>query len=96
MPPSLFPSEYGETELYETTEIGLASRVVLYNDEIHTYDEVITQIRKATRCSMQKAEILTIEVDTRGKAIVYDGEIAECLRVSAVLEEIELHTQIEC
>ncbi len=96
MPPSLFPSEYGETELYETTELGLASRVVLYNDEIHTYDEVITQIRKATRCSLQKAEILTIEVDTQGKAVVYDGEITECLRVSAVLEEIALHTQIEC
>lgn len=96
MPPSLFPSEYGETELYETTELGLASRVVLYNDEIHTYDEVITQIRKATRCSLQKAEILTIEVDTQGKAIVYDGEITDCIRVSAILEEIELHTQIIC
>jgi ATP-dependent Clp protease adaptor protein ClpS len=96
MPPSLFPSEYGETELYETTELGLASRVVLYNDEIHTYDEVITQIRKATRCSLQKAEILTIEVDTQGKAIVYDGEITDCIRVSAILEEIELHTQIVC
>ncbi len=96
MSPSLFPSEYGETELYETTEIGLASRVILYNDEIHTYDEVITQIRKATRCSLQKAEILTIEVDTQGKAIVYDGEITDCIRVSAILEEIELHTQIVC
>jgi ATP-dependent Clp protease adaptor protein ClpS len=96
MPPSLFPSEYGETELYETTELGLASRVVLYNDEIHTYDEVISQIRKATRCSLQKAEILTIEVDTQGKAIVYDGEITDCIRVSAILEEIELHTQIIC
>jgi len=34
-------------------------------------------------------------VHTRGKACVYTGEMPECLRVSHVLEEIALHTQIE-
>ncbi len=91
-----FPMEFEEPDVLELTNVGLAARVVLYNDEIHTYDEVTAQIRKATNCSLHQAEILTIEVDTTGKAVVFEGEMHACLRVSNVLEEIELHTQIEC
>ena len=90
-----YPMEFEDPDVLEITDVGVAARVVLYNDEIHTYDEVTAQIRKATNCSLHQAEILTIEVDTTGKAVVYEGEMYECLRVSMVLEEIELHTQIE-
>jgi ATP-dependent Clp protease adaptor protein ClpS len=70
-------------------------KVVLYNDNYHTFDEVIEQIIKATRCSREKAERCTIEVHEKGRSIVYDGELSECLRVSAILEEINLKTEIE-
>lgn len=72
-----------------------AAKVILFNDDWHTFDEVINQIIKATGCSMEKAESLTWEVHNKGKALVYSGEMHECLRVSGVLEEINLHTQIE-
>ncbi len=72
-----------------------AAKVILFNDEWHTFDEVIEQIIKATKCSRERAEELTFEVHHKGKAVVYDGDIPECLKVSAVLEEIALHTQIE-
>ena len=42
-----------------------------------------------------KAEALTWEVHHAGRAMVYEGVMPDCLRVSAVLEEIALHTQIE-
>lgn len=71
------------------------AKVVLFNDDIHTFDEVITQLIKAIRCSTDKAESLAWEVHSRGKAVVYTGEMQECLRVNSVLEEIALHTQIE-
>lgn len=71
------------------------AKVVLFNDDIHTFDEVITQLMKAIRCSTDKAESLAWEVHSRGKAVVYTGEMQECLRVNSVLEEIALHTQIE-
>lgn len=70
--------------------------VILFNDDWHTFDEVIEQLIKAINCSRQRAEELTWEVHTKGKARVFEGELTECLRVSAVLEEIALHTQIEC
>ncbi|MFY8160948.1 MAG: ATP-dependent Clp protease adaptor ClpS [Candidatus Kapaibacteriota bacterium] len=70
-------------------------KVILYNDDIHTFDEVATQIIIATKCSTEKADALTWEVHSKGKAIVYSGDMNECLRVSGILEEIGLNTQIE-
>ncbi len=79
----------------EKTDIGIGSRVILFNDDWHTFEEVITQIIKATKCSFIEARDKTFEVHVNGKAVVYIGELAECLRVSGILEEILLHTQIE-
>jgi ATP-dependent Clp protease adaptor protein ClpS len=71
------------------------AKVILFNDEIHTFDEVITQLIKATRCSEQQAEALAWEVHTRGRAMVFAGELSRCMEVSGILEEIQLMTQIE-
>ena len=71
------------------------AKVILYNDEVHTFEEVIGQIIKATGCDLAKAEALTWEVHNTGKAMVYEGEMTKCMQISSVLEEIELMTQIE-
>ena len=71
------------------------AKVILYNDEVHTFEEVIGQIIKATGCDLSKAEALTWEVHSAGKAVVYTGEMTKCVQISSVLEEIELMTQIE-
>ncbi len=71
------------------------ARVILFNDEIHTFDEVIAQLIKATHCAAGKAESLAMEVHTNGKAAVFAGEMARCMEVSGILEEIRLMTQIE-
>ena len=83
-------------EVATPNDTSLSSKVILFNDEIHDIDEVIQQIVKAISCSESKAEDLAWEVNNKGKACVYDGEMDECLRVSGCLEEIGLHTQIEC
>ena len=71
------------------------AKVILFNDEIHSFDEVIGQIIKATGCDTTKAEALTWEVHNNGKAKVFEGLMNKCLMVSHVLEEIALNTQIE-
>ena len=50
---------------------------------------------KATQCSINDAEYLAHEVDLTGLAMVFEGEMIDCLLVSSVLEEIALHTNIE-
>jgi ATP-dependent Clp protease adaptor protein ClpS len=89
------PAEILEPRITTTKDVATSARVILYNDEWHTFDEVIDQIIKAIKCSMDRAESLTWEVHTKGKACVFDGDMRECLRVSSVLEEIDLRTQIE-
>ncbi len=76
-------------------ETAIPAKVLLYNDEIHTFEDVILQLMKAINCTPEHGESIAWEVHTRGKACVYEGEMPECLRVSSVLEEISLHTQIE-
>jgi ATP-dependent Clp protease adapter protein ClpS len=71
------------------------AKVILFNDEIHSFDEVIGQIIKATGYDTTKAEALTWEVHNSGKAMVFEGPMDNCLKVSHILEEIALSTQIE-
>ena len=79
----------------EKTGLGTGNKVILFNDDWHTFEEVISQIIKATKCSFTEARDKTFEVHVNGKAVVYKGELKECLAVSGILEEILLHTQIE-
>lgn len=81
-----------ETEDTDTTDIPFI--VVLFNDDWHTFDEVITQLIKAVGCTFEQARGFAFEVHVKGKAYVYTGSMQECLRVSSILEEIGLHTQI--
>lgn len=78
----------------EETSIGIESRVVLYNDDWHTFEEVIAQLIKAVKCDFAKARDFAFEVHVKGKAIVFTGSMDECLKVTSILEEIALNTQI--
>jgi len=84
-----------ETDVTDGTDTDEPAKVILFNDDVHTFEDVIVQLMKAIRCSREKGEAIAWEVHTRGKACVYVGAMPECLRVSGILEEIALHTQIE-
>ena len=71
------------------------ARVILLNDDHHSFDEVITQLMKAIHCTPEKGESIAWTVHTQGKCEVYHGPVEECLQVSAILEEIDLKTQID-
>ncbi len=87
------PLEQPEQE--EETALQEPAKVILFNDDVHSFEEVIKQLIKATRCTHEKAEALVWEVHSQGKAIVFSGELLRCMEVSGILEEIELMTQIE-
>lgn len=74
----------------------LSAKCILFDDDWHTFEEVIEQIMKATKCSFEKAERHTMEVHYNGKSVVYSGDLGRCLNVSSVLEEISLRTNVEC
>jgi len=88
------PREFPEPEIDDTGTSDIAFRVVLFNDDWHTFEEVIFQLIKATGCTFEQARGFAFEVHVKGKAYVFTGSMQECLRVSSILEEIGLHTQI--
>jgi len=88
------PTGINEPEIDEQVTVGLPYKVVLFNDDWHSFDDVINQIIKAVKCSYETARGFAFEAHVKGKAVVFEGELNSCLKVSSVLEEISLHTQI--
>ena len=86
-----------DMEVVEEVEERVQSpwRVILYNDEIHTFEEVIFQLIKATGCTIEQAEAHAWTVHTEGKDRVYEGDFEDCFRVQSILREIQLVTEIE-
>jgi ATP-dependent Clp protease adaptor protein ClpS len=70
-------------------------QVVLFNDEVHTFDAVILQLQKATGCALERAEQLTLMVHQNGRAIVFIGEKIPATKVSAILQQIGLQILLE-
>ena len=84
-----------EVELLENTGVDTPWFVVLFNDEVHAFDEVVIQVMRAAGCSLQRAAEVTLQAHTAGKADAYAGPFEECLRVGSVLGEIGLLTEIK-
>jgi len=85
--------------IIERTDDGVNTdepyKVIVYNDETHTFDEVIDQLIKAIKCTRTYASDKDYEIDRVGKAVVYVGQPAKCFEVSDVLDEIKLHVTVE-
>lgn len=85
-------------EILEPTDVDVGNEgfsLILFNDAHHEFEEVISQVMKATGYGYDKAETITLEAHNKGRAIVLTGTIEKCLRAQSVLEEISLKTSIE-
>ena len=72
----------------------VSPRIILFNDEWHTFEEVIEQIILATDYRTAKAEAMTWEVHKQGRSTIYAGNFYRCLEISAILEDIHLSTEV--
>jgi len=84
-----------QVEEEKETERGLPWCVILYNDDVHTFDEVILQVQKATGVSLRTAFEITLEAHTMGRAVCFKGSLKDCERVAGILRQIQLHVEIE-
>ncbi len=69
--------------------------VILYNDDWHPIDQVVSQVQKATGCSLERAEWITLEAHQLGRAIAFSGSLERCQQVAAVLREIRLQVETD-
>lgn len=63
---------------------------VLWNDEKHTFDEVIDIVKQARASNKAYGRQIAKLVDTRGRATVYSGSLTEAMRIASYLSRIRL------
>lgn len=74
-------------------------KLVLFNDDQHDMLEVIVQVIRARSaagvpCTPEEAKRIMMEAHTKGRGIVLTGTLEVLKRAQAVLEAIELGTEI--
>ncbi len=62
----------------DATKTQRGFKVVLYNDEDHTYEYVVEMITKCCDLSKDQAFRCTVEVDLTGRSIVHFGSNEKC------------------
>ena len=67
-----------EVETDPQTQATEACKVILFNDEEHTYDYVVEMLTHASRLSRENAFRCAVEVDLTGRTIVHYGTREEC------------------
>lgn len=96
--PAEAPLETSGEELARDDGSGSGSdyRVILYDDDFHSYDEVVEQLVKATAYPFEQCVHIMMEAHHKGRAICYRGARAKCQRVTRVLREIRLQCEVDC
>ncbi len=69
--------------------------VILYNDDMHSFEEVILQLQKAAGYSVLEATRVTLEAHFKGKAVAFKGRFNQCNKVAGILREIGLNVEIQ-
>lgn len=86
------------TQLDQDIEIsnilGKPYKVILFNDDTHSMEEVARQIIKAIHCTVEQAINIMMEAHSTGEAVVFTGSKERCELVAEILGEIKLTTDI--
>ncbi|XP_064624216.1 E3 ubiquitin-protein ligase UBR2-like isoform X2 [Lineus longissimus] len=59
---------------------------MLFNDEVHTYEQVISTLMKAIECSKKEATNFATVVDREGRSAIKIGNYEECNKAKDVIE----------
>lgn len=69
--------------------------VIVFDNSVNTYDQVIDILQKATGCGLPEAEMETWEIDKLGRSVVHYGDWAECERAAAIIATIGIQVKVE-
>ena len=65
--------------------LGQPHKVLLFNDSVHSMDEVSVQIIKAINCTPERAVAIMYEAHSKGTTIVFTGSKERCEHVESIL-----------
>lgn len=65
--------------------LGKPYNVILFNDAVHSFDEVLNQLVAALKCSATYAQKLMMTAHTSGEVVVFTGNYERCEHVDSIL-----------
>ena len=68
--------------------------VVLFDDEVHSQDEVVIQLMKALQCSLGRAHNLMRQAEQAGKTTVAITHREHAMRITEILRQIDLRVRL--
>lgn len=68
--------------------------VTVFNNDVNTYDEVITVLMFATACDAEEAYIEAWEIDHFGSCIVHRADENECRGAADVITTIGIAVEV--
>jgi len=81
--------------LDDHTDLTAEWIVIVFDNDVNTFEEVISILQKATGCSLEEAEMETWEVHHLGRSVVHHGDRSECERAAAVISTIGIRVEVE-
>lgn len=84
-------------DLYEAGDSAAVSDyiVIVFDNPLNTWDQVIGILQKATGCSLEEAFNETWEVHHQGRSVVHHGDRDECQRAAAIIRTIGIDVTVE-
>lgn len=68
--------------------------VILFNDDVHSMDEVEVQLMRALACPLALAQALTARVHHHGRATVAIVQRDRALQIAVILRQINLRVAL--
>ncbi len=87
-------AEVKKTEEPADSERESGWKVILFNCECHTFEQVEAVLLKAVRCGLSQARAYSWEIHSKGSAVVYQGVFERCEAVADVIGSIGLQVKI--
>lgn len=83
-------------ELENNPSVGTGPHWVVrvFNDEDHTYAEVMLILMIATHCTEEEAYNETWEIDHLGSSVVHHGNQEDCEKVQEVIATIGIRVEV--
>lgn len=95
------PAQASSTEVEEQTGVEVLDEleplydVVVIDNPVNTYEEVMAVVREALGCSFERAFEIAQEIDNTGSACVATVALAEARRIAAIIRRIGIEVRVE-
>ncbi|MBS1763864.1 MAG: ATP-dependent Clp protease adaptor ClpS [Bacteroidetes bacterium] len=88
-------AKHAEQEIEKTSNVGRDHHLVLYNDDVNTFDFVIKSLIEICNHEREQAEQCSVIVHNNGRCSVKDGEVKDLRTMCRALVQRGLTAEVE-